>query len=131
MGRQEIKAAQGLCWACAHKVYRDARRSLVTVPPWSDIDTAWLAGLLEGEGSFGYYDSTPKVAIGMTDMDVRRKVSKMVGSRIYCDKRSGRLRSMYVVVSSGQRAIIVMQRIFPLMGKRRARKIAWVLKSSE
>ena len=56
----------------------------------SDIEIAWLAGLLEGEGSFGiddrsatrYEDSTapavPRLELSMVDEDVIAKVARLL-----------------------------------------------------
>lgn len=43
-------------------------------------DIAWLAGLLEGEGSFGFYDNSPRIWIGT----MRRLLS--LGQKIHRKK---------------------------------------------
>ncbi len=35
----------------------------------TDLDIAWLAGLLEGEGSF-WFNGSPRVKVAMTDQDI-------------------------------------------------------------
>lgn len=62
---------------------------------WSETDIAWLAGLFEGEASFGlegrsssrYKVSTapafPYIKIAMTDEDAIAKVSKLVNKTYF------------------------------------------------
>jgi hypothetical protein len=67
-----------------------AKSSKELIESLSDVEIAWMAGLLEGEGSFGldkrskqrYENSTsppgPYVKISMTDEDVIEKMAKLV-----------------------------------------------------
>ena len=110
----------------------------------SDIDAAWLAGILEGEGHFGYnkrkytrkstgevkffYD--PYVHLQMTDKDVVYKVAFLFQSksvRTYQDERGNR-KLLYRVGCNGKtRLPSLLKSIFPHMGERRKIKITILL----
>jgi len=110
----------------------------------NDIDTAWLAGILEGEGHFGYnkrkytlkstgevkffYD--PYVHLQMTDKDVVYRVASLFKSksvRTYQDKRGNR-KLLYRVGCNGKiRLPSLLKSIFPHMGERRKTKITILL----
>lgn len=86
-------------------------------------DLHWLAGLMEGEGSFflsrkGY----PYMSIGMNDEDVIVDVAQMTHSNVsYTRNKSGTMR--YMIQIGGQRALDWMLKLFPYMGDRRQAKI--------
>ena len=42
------------------------------------IEIAWVAGILEGEGTFCMNNNSPRLAIAMTDLDVVEKFCKIV-----------------------------------------------------
>ena len=106
----------------------------------TDIDIAWLAGILEGEGHFGYtkrkyslkttgeikfyYD--PYVHLQMTDKDIVYRVASLFQSksvRTYQDKRGNR-KLLYRVGCNGKiRLPSLLKSIFPHMGERRKTKI--------
>lgn len=106
----------------------------------NDLETAWVAGLLEGEGSFtiakqGYLASgKPKknrqlnVTCGMTDRDVIDKLHRIVGmGGVFIDQRSLRnpkFKTLYTWRLS-RRAHVeeFLLAIRPHMGARRTVKI--------
>lgn len=95
-------------------------------------DIAWLAGLLEGEGTFfniknGY---SPRVVIGMTDRDIIERSASMVGAKCYLAKRKNKPehhKDQYWWVLTGYSAAAVMMTIYTFMGERRRAKIREVL----
>ena len=103
---------------------------------WERADTgaglAWLAGVLEGEGSFlsarlsGY--SYPRVQMTMCDRSVlARAMTLMTGSRIYdvTDKRKAERgwSEAWMVRVNGRAAAAVMKAVLPWMGSRRTKAI--------
>lgn len=73
-----------------------SRKSQNPLPIWTDVETTWLAGLLEGEGSFGlvecssgrgYHYRTPYVSIEMTDHDIIDRVSDLLNKKIVARDR--------------------------------------------
>ena len=106
-----------------------------------ETELAWLAGLLEGEGTFSPHRSRSKtkvysqcrVQIQMSDYDVIRKVARLTGSKTlgpYSNVRSSRPSyrgrnplPCWVVSIVGKRAEDLMRKIRPYMGKRRKSQI--------
>lgn len=101
-------------------------------------ESTWLAGLLEGEGSFGIEKTKPprrhilRVKIEMTDYDVLERVMEMApGGRIYKrKKRKDRHKQSWEVKWTGVNAENLMCRIRSYMGLRRSAKIAQCLVAS-
>ena len=107
----------------------------------------WLAGLLEGEGTFcphrtkrkrkygTYIASQVRVQIQMCDRDVMERVAKLFGSNLlgpYEGKGRGfseinRL-PFWVVSAVGQKAKRVIKLVRPYMGERRKKQILDMLK---
>jgi hypothetical protein len=100
----------------------------------TEFDKGWLAGLLEGEGSFGYYETPRKgggtpirrliAVLKMCDEDVVRRAQKLVevGS-LQVHQRTSR-RPEWTWTVCGQQALMVMEIIYPYMGARRREQIA-------
>jgi hypothetical protein len=90
-------------------------------------DFAWLAGLLEAEGTF--LEPTPSepgmpiVACQMTDADIVQRVAYAFGTTVATVPRSGRRRSLYATRVKGGAAAALMQDLAPMMGERRSRAI--------
>jgi hypothetical protein len=94
--------------------------------------TVWLAGILEGEGSFlsaklGRH-SYPRVQMTMCDRFVlERAMTLMTGSRIYAvtDDRAIELgwSDAWIVTVNGRAAAPVMRAVLPWMGARKTRAI--------
>jgi hypothetical protein len=98
-------------------------------------ELAWLAGLLEGEGTFmvvnchtknlaGRVYRYPCITVNMTDRDVIERVALLFGGqKVHSIKpRPQRLPAFRAVVT-GEPAAILMRCLLPFMGLRRRRKI--------
>lgn len=96
---------------------------------WSDVETAWLAGLLEGEGTFcsfwGHQSGgrvlRSYVSLEMSDLDIVRRAAEMTGCRTVVEiapRKPGR-KTTYQISLRGAEAIALMLRVEPLMGERR------------
>ena len=91
----------------------------------------WLAGLLEGEGSF--LKGTPSqpnkctIAIASSDKDVAEKVSKIFTTKPNYLPNAGKnvphYKDIWLVKLSGGRAIELMKTLKPLMSVRRQEQI--------
>lgn len=101
-------------------------------------EIAWLAGLLEGEGSFGNYSKKTmvdlRVQLAMGDLDVVEKAAAVVGGApIYTYDRKGQKgfrdhhKPQHKITLRGYQAARVMQAILPYMGRRRSEKIEELL----
>lgn len=111
---------------------------------WSSLngiattELCWLAGLLEGEGSFMNCTSRYKgrryvyarVSIQMCDLDVMERVQKIFGTKIYVLPPSDRKirfittnKQMYRLWADGHKAQCLMKHLRPYMGLRRQGQI--------
>lgn len=108
-----------------------ARAKVDATQPLADVDAAWLAGLLEGEGCFTGKGGSLAIQLNMVDRDVLERVAKIVGAkRVRGPYRySGRPTSQpyYSWTLYGESARAVMRRILPFMGARRSAKIRSLL----
>jgi hypothetical protein len=104
------------------------------VPPEAKLnpidasDLAWLAGLLEGEGSFiagpPSAPRSPAVQVSMVDGDVVERAAALLGVSVTVvpSRREG-WRTAYCARIRGARAVLWMKRLRPLMGVRRQAQI--------
>ena len=93
-------------------------------------DLLWLAGLLEGEGSFlkgpPSHPNQPIVVTQMTDEDVVQRVASLLGTsmvRNKQDKRKSHWKPTFSARLRGKKAVELMELLRPLMGKRRGEQI--------
>jgi hypothetical protein len=94
----------------------------------------WLAGLLEGEGSFmvGPPSSPrmPLIAVHMTDEDVMVRLGRIFERKVHVVRpRNPRWRTSYLVRVTGGHAVRWMRLLRPLMGARRQGQIDRALAS--
>ncbi len=99
-------------------------------------DLHWLAGLMEGEGSFmrgvPSAPNTPKMVVNMTDEDVIVRIAKMWKSGVWkLKRRTPRHKQAYSTMATGSRAVAWMRLLRPLMGIRRRSQIDSVFSSYE
>lgn len=97
-------------------------------------DLAWLAGLLEGEGSFccgvPSKPNQPFIAVQMTDEDVIHRVAKLFGTSLYRGlKRKEWYKPMFSARLRGKRAVDLMRQLQPLMGMRRKAQVCVAIAS--
>ena len=97
-------------------------------------DLHWLAGSLEGEGSFlkgpPSRPRSPVVSVQMTDEDVIARVAAMFGRTPSCwQSPQVRWRPTYIVRITGAKAVAWMHALRPLMGSRRQLQIDRALAS--
>jgi hypothetical protein len=90
----------------------------------SELDLHWLAGLLEGEGSFmpGEPSSpnAPRISLAMTDFDIVRRAADLLGIKSVGEyEGKNGWQTSYSFHLKGNRAIAVMRQLYPLMGARR------------
>ena len=91
-------------------------------PQRASLGLAWLAGLLEAEGTFlkpaPSAPRLPIVACRMTDRDVIERVAIAFGTSVHCVDK-GRYRTEYGARIKGSRAVSLMQDLRPIMSDRR------------
>ena len=93
----------------------------------SEVDLVWLAGLLEGEGTFdlqrGKY---PRIRLTMTDRDIVGRAASLLDSTLRLTYAREH-KPLWSAEKQGPRAAEVMEAILPHMGARRSHQIATVL----
>lgn len=102
----------------------------------SEKELYWLAGLLEGEGSFQAPapsdPNRPLIQLWMTDEDIVKRVSEMWGIKYHhYDRDRENVKRAYSLVMRGSRAVALMEKLKPLMGKRRQEQIQKAINSYE
>jgi hypothetical protein len=91
----------------------------------TELDIAWFAGLMEGEGSFTLKDSAyPRLSMQLTDLDVLEKVKRLFGGHIYeCTKREEHHKQCWAWVLTDLQTVVALSKsLLPFLGQRRAGK---------
>ena len=93
------------------------------------MDTAWLAGLLEGEGCFRWDNRTPRIMLRMTDKDIVSRAAALLGSKCLGPylKKNKKHKPAYQTDLGGIVAYNWMKSLLPFMGIRRSTKIKEVI----
>ena len=94
-------------------------------------DTRWLAGYLEGEGSFNYHCYSQRVGFQTTDVDVAERAAKLIGGEVKGPlfRAKGR-QPIYYVQVYGDKARKTMKLVRKHMGLRRKEQIDRALSMS-
>lgn len=99
-----------------------------------EVDLAWLAGLLEGEGSFlpgpPSAPNATRIQCSMCDEDIIARVAEYLQATYHeIRKRQPHHKRAWFVTIKGSRARELMVRLRPLMGSRRQGQIDKALAS--
>ena len=95
----------------------------------SNLEIAWVAGLLEGEGTFSY---PPRIRLSMTDKDVVIRAAEIMQAAHVvedtwdADHITGR-QVRYVCTLSGTQAVRWMMTAYGLFGARRQERLKGIL----
>lgn len=101
-----------------------------------NTELAWLAGLLEGEGSFylrcagkGGPRNVPHVRVAMKDLDVIQKVHRVIGFGAVITSRPDASGCVMHTWQGEDREYVpeLLRKLLPYMGERRSEKIREVL----
>lgn len=93
-----------------------------------DRDIHWLAGLLEGEGSFGYKAWSPRIGLQTTDADVVERAAVLLQREPKGPLMRDRNRKpIWYVQVYGAEAAAWMMTLYCLLGKRRKGQIRGAL----
>ena len=101
-------------------------------------ELSWLAGLLEGEGSFDTQSRAsekrhdrPRIQFGSTDFDICERVAQLFNKKVNgpykAYKNQKAIKPYCRVLISGPRAADLMKLLYPLLGKRRKLQIRTAL----
>lgn len=106
----------------------------------NELELYWLAGMIEGEGSFiaapPSAPNQPRISFSTTDKDIAEKVASLFGVkyiRSWKPKKGqrgyGKYKESLGVCVKGRPAVILMNKLKPLMGERRRKQIEKALSS--
>jgi hypothetical protein len=110
----------------------------LTMVDVTEIEVAWLAGLLEGEGSFSKgppsKPNLPRIQLSSTDEDVVSRVARLFDIRYCCARARKHInliptKPIFQLQVRGSKAVIWMKRVEPHMGVRRKEQIRVALAS--
>jgi hypothetical protein len=93
------------------------------------LELHWLAGLLEGEGSFmkpsPSSPNCPMIGLQMTDEDIVSRAASYLDARYCCTHRGADRgwKPCYQILLKGKRAVYWMHLLRPLLGSRRQQQI--------
>ena len=111
---------------------RFGRSQALTPGSAEQLKLAWLAGLLEAEGTFlrpvPSAPASPAIACQMNDADVVERVAGAFGTALQAVRRSDVSRPVYVARVRGARAVALMRRLAPAMSGRRQQAITAALR---
>jgi len=125
-----------------HRPWRDQMQTLprVDAPPWmSEHELHWLAGWLEGEGSFLTPPPSdpdgPRISGVTKDRDVAAEVARLFRVKP-CHENSERIRARgwsptWRILVRGGPAISLMTALMAMMGRRRKQRITAALDATE
>ena len=89
---------------------------------------AWLAGILEGEGSFGMAKTSPCIQIQMCDRDIVERVAGLLNIKLRAPwKRKDGYQWVWGCRAFGTDAVGWMLTLYTFLGERRRAKIREVL----
>lgn len=99
-----------------------------------DLDLAWLAGLLEGEGSFlrGPPSAPARctLRVHMTDEDVVQRAAKLFGvGHCSIPRQKPHHKDTFSATLTGTKAVDLMRILRPMMGQRRQKQITEAIAS--
>ena len=93
----------------------------------SEIDIAWAAGLIEGEGCFTSHTGHPYLLVDMTDRDVILKLKEIfpIGTvrGPYSHKNRPSHKPRWRFDAFGAKALPIIEAVYPYMLSRRKEKI--------
>lgn len=95
-------------------------------------DVIWLAGLLEGEGTFDLHRGKyPRVRLAMCDRDVVGRAATLMGTSVRLSMKPAPYAATWHSEAQGAKASEIMRAVLPFMGSRRSGKIAGILGQAE
>lgn len=94
-------------------------------------DIYWIAGILEGEGSFSNESNSPRIRLKMTDRDIVNRARLILNSDVeiktipetYPNKET------YYITITGNIAVQWMYTLYPILGIRRRLRIKGIVES--
>lgn len=92
-----------------------------------DQELAWVAGILEGEGSFVFNGKYIRVSASMTDLDVLQKVQIILGGNLIKNKAYEGWKQSWTWYINTNAAVECMKKVLPFLCTRRTEQVVKAL----
>lgn len=91
------------------------------LPEWDDVTTAFMAGLIDGDGSLVWHKSRSEIFIklNLTDRDTVEDVARLWSTNVMANKVRSNWRPTWYTQAYGYQAQTIIERLYPLFGQRR------------
>lgn len=93
----------------------------------SDVEIAWAAGLIEGEGCFTKHTGHPYLLVDMTDKDVLERLKEIFPTGTirgpYSHKHKEHHKPRWRFDAFGTKAIPIINAVYPYLLSRRKEKV--------
>jgi hypothetical protein len=132
---EECRRAKAM-YERGRRLTQGSRGSKTPLRDMSEVELAWLAGLLEGEGSFlvvrgagrvGQSVVRIKITLQMTDRDIVERAHRLTGVGRLFDKltkqKEYHKNTFIWALSAMESTYLLMKRLLPHMGERRSAQI--------
>ena len=94
----------------------------------TSVQSAWLAGLLDGEGCFDNPRSNPRVRVKMSDHDVVLRAAELMDAKVHVEPaRQAHHKPCMVAQVHGDAAVAIMRAVLPHLGARRTEKATEII----
>lgn len=109
------------------KDFCEANYPTIQIPNVSDVELAWLSGIVEGEGSYCFSKKSGNfsIQVQMCDEDIIKKVTGLFDTKLrksYLPKGDKR-KLVYPFCIGSVRAVLWTIKLYPFMGVRRRARI--------
>lgn len=96
----------------------------------SNEEIAWLAGVLEADGSFTFaYEKCPRIQFACCDKDVAERVASLIDGQISTSQTPKKNKEVYYTSKATKDKLLeLLPKLLPYMGKRRTKRILELLK---
>lgn len=92
------------------------------------VQSAWLAGLLDGEGCFDAPRNNPRVRVKMSDHDVVLRAAELMDATVHSEAaREAHHKPCMVAQVHGDKAVSIMRAVLPHLGARRTAKATEII----
>jgi hypothetical protein len=94
----------------------------------TSVQSAWLAGLLDGEGCFDAPRNNPRIRVKMSDHDIILRAAELMDAPVYTEAaRMPHHKPCMVTQVHGDKAVAIMRAVLPHLGARRTAKATEII----
>lgn len=109
--------------ALRERIHNFAWPKLPELPMVTLVDAVWLAGVLEGDGTFCISDGNPRLLLQMTDRDTVEHAARILASAVWQHPPTVAGKPVFACGAAGLRGVEWMRILMPYMSLRRQEQI--------